>query len=213
MRIACWGIVVLVGCGGGPATRDDAAPPVARSEPFVVDGLVLWNEPIDRAPDAVREMWSFIDAVIAASDDAPRAATPEGAWLTDVYLPYWAEVRARIEPRGHALVATRERAFAELPAYGLFETLTSLVATEHEIRALDEAGFEPVVGGCGNGPWGTLGDLLDDCREHAERCVRLAAEATGAMRENVEPCARRAAICRARHAAAEQDVCEVDYPE
>ncbi|AKF02880.1 hypothetical protein [Sandaracinus amylolyticus] len=207
MRIACWGIVVLVGCASGPATIDDAASPLARDEPFVVDGLVLWNGPIADAPEAVRAMWSFVDEAIAASDGAPRTTD------TDVYLPYWAAARARIEPRGHALVATRERAYAEIPAYGLFETLTSLLLTEHEIRALEEAGFAPVVGGCGNGPAGTLGDLLDDCREHAERCVRLAERATGAMHENVAPCARRAAICRARHDAADQDVCDVDYPE
>ena len=237
--LALAGTLVLVGCAG-TASHHDASPvpppssPAPSSSlpssqprehpPFVVDGLVLWSEPIDRAPERVRAMWSFTADMLAALDGAPLPpvrvrdiASDEdrarfAAWQRDVQLPYWAEARARLEPRSLALAAARERAYAEIPAFALFETLTSLLVAEHAIRGLDAAGYEPVVGGC-SGPEVELGDLLGDCRDHAQRCVRLAADATDAMRENLAPCALRAQTCGARHDAAQQDICEVDYPE
>lgn len=202
------------------ATLEDAEPG-SRADALVVDGLVLWNEPIDRAPSIVREMWTVIQRVMTILESAPRPPILErdadtdaerdqlAAWYEDVYFPYLENARDDIEPRMDALLPAREAAHARIAEFALFEAASDLLLADYSARHFESFGTRPSIGGCGGGVDEWFGDALTECDRTARSCVVLATRAEGRWRENVMACERRGEACRVRLEGAAEDICEV----
>jgi hypothetical protein len=215
--------VVVAGCArAGPGERDERAVPGGEAvgpAPFVVEGLVVWSEPIERAPAWVRDYWAYAELVFATVDGAPLPPAGDGgararvAWQRDVYDAYWTDARATLDPRALALAGTRRaEAYAAIPDAGMFEAVVVLLIQEHLARHFAAAGFEPLRSGCGPNAFARA---LSDCGDHARSCADVAPRSSPPFRANGAECARRGAACRARYDRArrvEPDACQPSYP-
>lgn len=215
---------VIAGCslqprqGPGQQPQPRAAPePVAATR---LDGLVVWNAPLETAPAAVRERLALTALIIERFGSAPRPpvdlAVDRAAWL-----------RAIDEGKGHFSAlevaiqgwvgSTRDfdAVAAVLPAAEarLHGTLVRLLEERARTRYLARIGIgRPAFGSCTHSPDEELGDALHDTEELADSCVEQSVGVTSALGSNRAECQRIAAWAQQLAATGVHGVCEPPEP-